>query len=125
MKINQYKIVIVNLDPTIGSEIRKTRPCVVISPNEMNHFLRTIVIAPLTTTLKKYPSRIKIEFKDIKGMVAIDQIRTIDKQRIVKVVGDLNYDEVKEIKRIIEETPWNSIQLASLPALTIERRKWR
>ncbi len=104
MKINQYKIVIVNLDPTIGSEIRKTRPCVVISPNEMNHFLRTIVIAPLTTTLKKYPSRIKIEFKDIKGMVAIDQIRTIDKQRIVKVVGDLNYDEVKEIKRIIEET---------------------
>lgn len=104
MKINQYKIVIINLDPTIGSEIKKARPCIVISPNEMNHYLCTIVIAPLTTTLKKYPTRIKIEHKNINGMVAIDQIRTVDKQRIVKVIGDLNNEEIKEIKRIIEET---------------------
>ena len=83
MKINQYEIVLVNLEPTLGSEISKTRPCVVISPDEMNHFLKTIVIAPITSTLKKYPTRINIISDKIKGMVAIDQIRTIDKQRCV------------------------------------------
>jgi len=104
MKINQYEIIIINLDPTIGRKIKKTRPCVVVSPNEMNYNLRTVVIAPLTTTLKKYPSRIQIEFQEMKGMVAIDQIRTVDKQRIMKVFGNLNYNEIKGIKRIFEET---------------------
>lgn len=104
MKINQYEIVLVNLEPTLGSEINKTRPCLVISPNEMNHFLRTIVIAPITSTLKKYPTRIKIENKKAKGMVAIDQIRTIDKLRITKIIGNLETETIEEIKRIIEET---------------------
>ena len=80
MEINQYRVVLVNLDPTIGSEIKKTRPCVIISPDEMNRYLRTIVIAPLTTNLKKYPTRVLVEHNNKKGMIAIDQIRTVDKK---------------------------------------------
>ena len=74
MELEQYAIVIVNLDPTIGSEIKKTRPCVVISPNEMNRHLRTVIVAPMTTTLKNYPTRVQVKFDDKIGMVAIDQI---------------------------------------------------
>lgn len=74
MELKQYSIVLVNLDPTIGSEIKKTRPCVVISPNELNKFLNTIVVASMTTNLKKYPTRIQVEHNDRKGMIAIDQI---------------------------------------------------
>jgi len=80
MDLNQYDIVLVNLDPTVGSEIKKTRPCVIISPNEMNKYLRTIVVAPMTTNTKKYPTRIPVKSNGKKGMIAIDQIRTIDKQ---------------------------------------------
>ncbi len=87
--INQYEIVLVNLDPTIGSEIKKTRPCVVISPNEMNKFLNTIVIAPITSTSKSYPTRIEISGKHTKGWVVIDQIRTVDRKRITKILGKL------------------------------------
>ena len=76
MRINQYEIVLVNLEPTLGSEINKKRPCVVISPDEMNHFLKTIVIVPIASTLKKYPTRISILTQKVKGMAAIDQIRT-------------------------------------------------
>jgi len=104
MSINQYEIVLVNLEPTLGSEINKTRPCVVISPNEMNHFLRTIVIAPITSTLKKYPTRIGIVNEEVKGMVALDQIRTIDKSRITRVIGYLAANSINQIKQTIEET---------------------
>lgn len=104
MRINQYEIVLVNLEPTLGSEINKTRPCVVISPDEMNHYLRTIVIAPITSTLKKYPTRISVTTEKVKGMVAIDQIRTIDKLRITKVVGSLEVHTIQQIKSTIEET---------------------
>lgn len=104
MKIEQYKIVIVNLDPTIGSEIRKKRPCLVISPNEMNFHLNTIVIAPLTSTIKNYPTRVKILFDGFPSMVAIDQIRTVDIKRITKVSGEISNEEILEVKRIIEET---------------------
>ena len=81
MELNQYEIVLVNLDPTIGSEIKKTRPCVIISPNEMNTNLRTVTIAPMTTKSRKYPTRIKIKHNNKTGWVVIDQIRTIDKKR--------------------------------------------
>ena len=104
MKINQYEIVLVNLEPTLGSRISKTRPCVVISPDEMNHFLKTIVIAPITSTLKQYPTRINIIKEKVKGMVAIDQIRTIDKQRITKILGKLEIVTIDQIKSTIEET---------------------
>lgn len=104
MELNQYSIVIVNLDPTIGSEIKKTRPCVIISPNELNRFLNTIVVAPMTTNLKKYPTRIVVHHNDKKGMVAIDQIRTIDKSRIIKVFDMLSKSEIQKCKDIIRET---------------------
>lgn len=104
MEINQYQILLVNLDPTIGSEIKKTRPCVVISPNEMNKYLRTVVIAPMTTSSKKYPTRIAVRNNDKKGWVVLDQIRTIDKQRIIKVMGSLTTSEIRELKSILRET---------------------
>ena len=87
MDLKQYSIVLVNLDPTVESEIKKTRPCVIISPNEMNKYLNTIVVAPMTTNLKKYPTRISVKHNGKTGMIAIDQIRTVDKTRIIKVFG--------------------------------------
>ena len=104
MEINQYQIVLVNLDPTIGSEIKKTRPCVVISPNEMNKYLRTIVIAPMTTSSKKYPTRVEVKYENKIGWIVLDQIRTIDKQRIIKYLGRLSKPEIKAVKEIIRET---------------------
>ncbi|PQB07332.1 growth inhibitor PemK [Polaribacter filamentus] len=104
MELKQYSIVLVNLDPTIGSEIKKTRPCVIISPNEINKFLKTIVVAPMTTNLKKYPTRIEVKHNDKKGMIAIDQIRTIDKSRILKKFDRLSKSEIQKCKDIIRET---------------------
>lgn len=89
MELNQYQIVMVNLDPTIGSEIKKTRPCVIISPNEMNKYLRTIVVAPMTTKSRKYQTRSEIKHDNKIGWIVIDQLRTIDKQRIFKILGRL------------------------------------
>ena len=104
MELKQYSVILVNLDPTIGSEIKKTRPCVIISPNEMNKYLRTIVVAPMTTNLTKYPTRISIKTNDKKGMIAIDQIRTIDKQRIIKVFDSLSKSEIRKCKEVLKET---------------------
>lgn len=104
MELEQYQIVLVNLDPTIGSEIKKTRPCVIISPNEMNKYLRTIIVAPMTTTLKKYPTRIEVKHDRKIGWIVIDQIRTIDKQRIIKILSRLSKPEIKEVKLVIKET---------------------
>jgi mRNA interferase MazF len=102
--INQYEIVLVNLDPTLGSEINKTRPCVVVSPNEMNKFLNTIVVAPITSTSKSYPTRIEISGKTTKGWIVIDQIRTIDRRRILRIVGKLSEKEILEVKSVMKET---------------------
>lgn len=104
MELTQYAIVLVNLDPTLGSEIQKTRPCVIVSPNEMNKYLNTIVIAPMTSSLNKYPTRISVNHDGKKGMIAIDQIRTVYKKRIIKVLGKLNKAEIKSTKEIIKET---------------------
>jgi len=104
MELEQYSIVLVNLDPTIGSEIKKTRPCVIISPNEINKFLRTIIVAPMTTNSKNYPTRIRVKHNGKKGMIAIDQIRTIDKSRILKTFDQLSNSEIQKCKDIIRET---------------------
>jgi len=104
MELKQYTIVLINLDPTIGSEIKKTRPCVIVSPNELNKFLNTIIVAPMTTNLKKYPTRIEVEHNNRKGMIAIDQIRTIDKSRIIKKFDRLSKSEIQKCKDIIRET---------------------
>ncbi len=104
MEIKQHQIILVNLDPTVGSEIKKTRPCVVISPDEMNKYLRTVVIAPMTTSSKKYPTRVKIKHGNKTGWIVLDQIRTIDRQRIIKVFGELQDSEIKELKSVLKET---------------------
>lgn len=104
MELKQYSIVLVNLDPTVGSEIKKTRPCVILSPNEINKFLRTIVVAPMTTNLKKYPTRIAVNHNGKKGMIAIDQIRTIDRARILREFDRLTKSEIANCKSIIKET---------------------
>lgn len=104
MKIEQYQIVIVNLNPTVGSELKKTRPCVVISPNEMNKHLRTVTIAPVTSKSRNYPTRIEFNLQKQKSWIVIDQIRTIDKTRIRKIVGDLSNNEIKKVKSVLKET---------------------
>ncbi|WP_298956282.1 type II toxin-antitoxin system PemK/MazF family toxin [uncultured Nonlabens sp.] len=104
MELEQYSIILVNLNPTIGSEIKKTRPCVIISPNEINKFLRTIIVAPMTTNLKNYPTRIKVKHNGKRGMIAIDQIRTIDKSRVLKTFNKLSKSEIQNCKEIIRET---------------------
>ncbi len=104
MDLKQYSIVLVNLDPTIGSEIKKTRPCAIISPNEMNKYLNTIVLAPMTTNLKKYPTRVAVKHNGKKGMIAIDQIRTVDRTRIIRVFENLTKSEIEKCKEVIKET---------------------
>ncbi len=103
MEIKQYEIVLVNLNPTIGSEMKKTRPCVVISPDEMNAHLRTITIAPVTSTSKEYPTRVKLSQKELKGWIVLDQIRTINRIRIVKLLGKLTEKEITETKNVLKE----------------------
>jgi mRNA interferase MazF len=104
MEVRQYQIVVVNLDPTIGSKIKKIRPCVILSPDEMNLNLRTIVIAPITSTKKNYPTRVKVIFENKEGRIVVDQIRTVDKLRIVKIVGELTTKESIELKSVIRRT---------------------
>lgn len=103
-QINQYDIALVNLDPTIGSEMKKTRPCVVLSPNEMNKYLQTIVVAPMTSASKPYPTRVEINHEATKGWIAIDQIRTIDRARMIKYLDKLTDTETRKVKKVIQET---------------------
>ena len=103
MELSQYQIVLVNLDPTMGSEMKKTRPCVIISPDEMNKYLQTIVIAPMTSTSKPYPTRMEIKNSKTKGWIVLDQIRTVDRKRIIKVLGSLTEKELNTLKMIIKE----------------------
>jgi mRNA interferase MazF len=104
MEIKQYQIILASLNPTIGSEIKKTRPCVVISPDEMNKHLRTVVIAPMTTSSKDYPTRVEIKHDNKISWIVLDQVRTIDKQRIIKELGKLSRPEIKEVKEVLKET---------------------
>ena len=103
MEIKQNEIVLVNLDPVIGSDIKRTYLCLVISPDEMNRHLRTVVVAPLLTSSKNFPTRIEIKHDKKTYMVALDQIRTVDRRRIVKGLGKLSKPEVKEIRATLKE----------------------
>jgi mRNA interferase MazF len=102
-KTHQYDIVLVGLDPTIGSEMKKTRPCVILSPDELNEHLRTVIIAPLTSTDRVYPFRVAIHFQNKKGAIAIDQIRTVDKARLIKKLGALESKKITELKDKLNE----------------------
>ena len=104
MGLSQYEIVLVNLDPTIGSEINKTRPCLIISPDEINSNLRNITIAPMTTKSHRYPTRVQVRHNNQIGWVIIDQIRTIDKARVIKTLGHLDAAAIAECKKVIKET---------------------
>lgn len=104
MEIVQYQIALVNLDPTVGSEIRKTRPCVIVSPDEMNRHLKTVVVVPLTSASKPYPTRMNINHPNVSGWIAADQIRTIDKLRIIRIEGSLASSEIKTLKSILRQT---------------------
>lgn len=90
MVINRFDVFLVNLDPTVGSEIQKTRPCLVISPDEMNRNIRTVIIAPMTSARKDYPTRVSCTFKRKQGQIVLDQIRTIDKTRLIKKIGTID-----------------------------------
>ena len=103
MEVGRFDVFLVNLDPTVGSEIRKSRPCVVVSPDEMNRYVRTVVVAPLTTSGRPYPSRVAVRFADKEGQVVIDQLRTIDKVRLAKRLGVLDADEAASVLEVLKE----------------------
>mgnify|MGYP001796775959 FL=1 len=101
--VKRFDVFLVNLDPTIGSEIQKTWPCVVISPDEMNRYIATVIIAPMTTKGKKYPTRILCQFQGKEGQIILDQIRTIDKARLVKKLGEIRHDEQRALLATLAE----------------------
>lgn len=100
----QYEIVVVNLDPTVGSEIKKKRPCLIVSPNEMNKYLATIVVCPITSQSKNYPTRVSFELDKQINWIVIDQIRTIDKQLVIKTIRKLDDESIEKVKETIRET---------------------
>jgi mRNA interferase MazF len=103
MVVKRFEVYLVNLDPTVGSEIKKTRPCVVVSPNEMNRHIATVIVAPMTTRGKDYPTRVECRFQGKDGQVVLDQLRTIDKVRLVKRLGQVSATTQKTILQILAE----------------------
>jgi mRNA interferase MazF len=88
--VKRFDVYLINLDPTVGSEIQKTRPCLVISPDEMNHHIRTVIVAPMTSAEKDYPTRVSCTFRKKQGQIVLDQIRTLDKSRLLKKLGTID-----------------------------------
>jgi mRNA interferase MazF len=103
MVVKRFEVYLVNLDPTVGSEIQKTRPCLVISPDEMNDHIATVIVAPMTTKGRDYPSRVNCHFQAIDGQVVLDQIRTVDKLRLVKKLGKIDASIQREILAVLAE----------------------
>jgi mRNA interferase MazF len=101
--VKRFEVYLVRLDPTLGSEIQKTRPCAIVSPDEMNRHIQTVIVAPMTTKGRKYPTRVECEFGGKRGQVVSDQIRTVDKTRLVKKLGELDDETQKEALRILAE----------------------
>lgn len=103
MVVKRFEVFLVNLDPTVGSEIQKTRPCLVISPDQMNQYINTVIVAPLTTKGKPYPTRVSCKLQGKQGMVVLDQIRTVDKTRLVHKIGRLDTKTQAEVLRVLGE----------------------
>src|SRR4051812_38907216 len=103
MALNRFDVYLVILDPTVGSEIKKTRPCLVVSPDEMNHHMRTAIVAPLTTGGRPYPSRVPCRFKGKNGQIVLDQIRTVDRVRLVKMLGRLDETTATTVLELLQE----------------------
>jgi len=102
MVVNRFDVYLMNLDPTVGSEIQKTRPCLIISPDEMNRHIRTVIVAPMTTAGKDYPTRVICKFKKKKGQIVLDQIRTIDKTRLVKKLGTIDPETQLKVISVLQ-----------------------
>ena len=102
MVVNRFDVYLINLDPTVGSEIQKTRPCLIVSPDEMNRHIRTVIVAPMTTAGKDYPTRVSCKFKKKKGQIVLDQIRTIDKTRLVKKLGSINPETQLKVISVLQ-----------------------
>ncbi len=103
MVINQYEVYLIDLDPTKGHEIQKTRPCLVISPDEMNRSIGTVIIAPMTTKSHSYPTRVELEFQEKHGWIVLDQIRTVDKTRLIKRLGKIEKPIIQNVKNVLRE----------------------
>jgi mRNA interferase MazF len=103
MVVKRFEVYLINLDPTIGHEIKKTRPCLVISPNEMNQHISTAIVAPMTTRGRTYPTRVSCSFQGKKGQIVLDQIRTVDKKRLVKRLGVISKISQEKTLQILQE----------------------
>ena len=102
MVVNRFDVYLVNLDPTVGSEIQKTRPCLIISPDEMNRHIRTVIVAPMTSAGKDYPTRVICQFKKKKGHIVLDQIRTIDKTRLINKLGTIDPETQLKVISVLQ-----------------------
>jgi mRNA interferase MazF len=103
MVVRRFDVYLVNLDPTIGSEILKTRPCLIISPDEMNHSIATVIVAPMSTRGRNYPTRVNCHFQGKEGQIVLDQIRTVDKQRLVKKLGAIDQETQSQVISVLLE----------------------
>ena len=103
MVVNRFDVYLISLDPTRGSEIRKTRPCLVVSPDEMNHHIKTVLIAPMTTKGRTYPTRVACTFQGKRGQVVLDQIRTVDRKRLVQRLGRISTKVQKKVLGVLQE----------------------
>ncbi|MGI8979726.1 MAG: type II toxin-antitoxin system PemK/MazF family toxin [Pirellulaceae bacterium] len=103
MVVSRFEVYLVNLDPTIGSEIQKTRPCLVVSPNEMNRAIRTVIVAPMTTIGRAYPTRVSCRFQGRDGQIVLDQIRAVDRVRLVKRLGRLDRKSATKVLQMLQE----------------------
>jgi len=103
VEIVQYSVYVINLDPTVGHEIKETRPCLVISPPELNSSLKTVMIAPMTTKSHEYPSRVSLRFEGKQAWIVLDQIRTVDRVRLIKELGKLDARHIRKVKDVIKE----------------------
>lgn len=103
VKVSRFDVFLINLDPTIGYEIKKTRPCLVISPDELNRVIKTVIIAPMTSTVRNYPTRVNINFQGKDGQIAVDQLRTVDKNRLVKRIGKVEIETQLEVHTVLRK----------------------
>lgn len=103
MVVKRFEVYLVNLDPTVGSEIRKTRPCLIVSPDEMNRYISTVIIAPMTTQGRDYPTRVMCKFEGKSGQVVLDQLRTVDKKRLVKKLGRIEKETQQSVLLTLAE----------------------
>jgi mRNA interferase MazF len=101
--VNRFDVFLVALDPTVGHEIKKTKPCAVISPDEMNHHIGTVIIAPLTAKGHVYPTRVPCTFQGVEGQIVVDQIRTVDRSRLVKRLGRLSPTASERLTNVLIE----------------------